>query len=55
MIRELLRPQDDKLIINIPKAYIDKEVEALVFQVPQHDDEPVQTNVSANLSAKNKK
>jgi hypothetical protein len=51
MIRELIRPQNEKLIINIPKEYIDKEVEVLVFPVPQQDDEPIQTNVSANLEA----
>jgi hypothetical protein len=51
MIRELIRPQDEKLIINIPKEYIDKEVEVLVFPIPQYDDKPNQTNVSANLEA----
>lgn len=51
MIRELIRPQNEQLIINIPKEYIDKEVEVIVFPVPQHDDEPIQTNVSANLEA----
>jgi hypothetical protein len=51
MIRELIRPQKGQLIINIPKEYIDKEVEVLVFPVPQQDNEPIQTNVSANLEA----
>lgn len=51
MIRELIRPQNGQLIINIPKEYIDKEVEVLVFPVPQHNDEPIQNNVSANLEA----
>ena len=51
MIRELIRPQKEQLIINIPKEYIDKEVEVLVFPVPKHDDESIQNNVSANLEA----
>jgi hypothetical protein len=51
MIRELIRPQNEQLIINIPEEYIDKEVEVLVFPVPPQNREPVQTNISENLAA----
>ena len=31
MIREIIRPEKEQLIIDIPKAYVNKEVEILVF------------------------
>lgn len=31
MIREIIRPEKERLIIDIPKAYVNKEVEILVF------------------------
>jgi len=31
MIREIIRPDKEQLIIDIPKAYVNKEVEILVF------------------------
>jgi len=39
MIREILRPETEQLIINIPKEYIHKEVEILVF--PLLNEEPM--------------
>ncbi len=51
MIRELIRPQNEQLIINIPKEYVDKEVEVLIFPIPKPGNEPFQTNARANLDA----
>jgi hypothetical protein len=51
MIRELIRPQKEQLIIKIPEEYIDKELEVLVFPIPPQYREPVQTNISENLEA----
>jgi hypothetical protein len=31
MIREIIRPEKEQLIIDIPKAYVNKEIEILVF------------------------
>ena len=31
MIREIIRAKNDKLVINIPKEYIGKDLEVLVF------------------------
>ena len=33
MIREIIRPDKEQLIIDIPKAYLNKEVEILVFPI----------------------
>jgi hypothetical protein len=33
MIREIIRPEKNRLVINIPNDYIHKEVEILVFPV----------------------
>jgi hypothetical protein len=33
MIREIIRPDKEQLIIDIPKAYVNKEVEILVFPI----------------------
>ena len=51
MIRELIRPQNEQLVINIPREYINKEVEVLVFPILEQDNEHIQTNVSENLEA----
>ena len=31
MIREIVRPQSKRLIIDIPKEYVDKDLEVLIF------------------------
>ena len=33
MIREIIRPDREQLIIDIPKAYVNKEVEILIFPI----------------------
>ena len=37
MIREITRPQTTQHIINIPKEYIDKEIEILVFPIEKNN------------------
>jgi hypothetical protein len=38
MIREIIRPEKEQLIIDIPKAYVNKEVEILVFPLHGIED-----------------
>jgi hypothetical protein len=50
MIRELIRPEREQVVINIPKEYIHKEVEVLVFPVVQVEETPLNRETSQNLS-----
>ena len=38
MIREIIRPEDDNLTIKIPKEYIGKEIEYIVFPIKNHEN-----------------
>ncbi len=36
MIREIVKPKDNNLVITIPNEYIGKEIEYIVFPLPQN-------------------
>ena len=35
MIREVVRAQSDRLMVNIPKEYINKDLEILIFSIDE--------------------
>jgi hypothetical protein len=37
MIREVIRPQDNSITINIPNSYINREVEFIVFPLDEKE------------------
>jgi len=36
MIREIIKPQQNQIILNIPENYIDKEIELLMFPIDEY-------------------
>ena len=38
MIREILKPKDTKLTIDIPESYIGKEVEFIIFPLNEQQE-----------------
>ena len=49
MIREIIKPTDNKLTIDLPEEYIGKEIEYIIFPVKNHDEkrEEKHFNISA--------
>ena len=37
MIREVIRPQDNSITINIPNSYINREIEFIVFPLDEQE------------------
>ena len=50
MIRKIIRPEREQVVINIPKEYIHREVEVLVFPAFQAEETPLNGETSQNLS-----
>ena len=40
MIREIIRPEDTNLTINIPTDYVDREVELIIFPIDKKEAVP---------------
>ena len=38
MIREIIKPQQNQIILNIPDSYIDKEIELIIFPLQKNDN-----------------
>ncbi len=39
MIREIVRPKDNKLTINLPQEYVGEEIEYIIFPIKKHKPE----------------
>ncbi len=44
MIREIIRPTDNKLTIDLPEEYIGKEIEYIIFPVKNHEEKTEEKN-----------
>jgi hypothetical protein len=49
MIREIIKPDKEQLTINIPREYIHKEVEILIFPILEEENKPTKKSTSENL------
>lgn len=49
MIREIIKPETDRLVINIPKEYIHQEVEVLVFPILKEEKKTLDRENDQNL------
>ncbi len=51
MIREILKPKGEELVIHIPKEYVHKEVEVLVFPLSENESKTARkTSHTDNLA-----
>lgn len=41
MIREIIRPQQNQIILDIPEDYINKEVELIVFPLEENEKDKI--------------
>ena len=46
MIREIIKPEDDELIIKIPLDYVGKEIEYIIFPVDEKESKRVDNRKS---------
>jgi len=46
MIREVIKPQSTHITINIPKSYINKEIEFIMFEVNENINKNSKKNKS---------
>ena len=49
MIREIVKPKNNNLIINIPNEYIGKEIEYIVF--PLHENSKNEQNIEMDIDS----
>ena len=49
MIREIIRPQQNQIILDIPEDYINKEVELIVFPLEEKEKDKIKNkeNISS--------
>ena len=47
MIRKIIRPENDNLIIKIPREYIGQEIEYIVFPVKSNEDMIEKSNIGS--------
>jgi len=53
MIREVIRPQYNSFTINIPKSYIDREVEFIMFPLDNEEITKIEDRVKYNKDITN--
>ena len=53
MIREVIRPQHNSFSINIPKSYINREVEVIVFPLDNKEIAKVEDTFESNNNITN--
>jgi len=54
MIREIIRPTSKKLVYNLPKEYINKEIEIIIFpfsEIKQQSKQKTENNFIDKLSS----